>query len=59
MPRIKYVGPHDGVEVPSLGLTFTRGEPVEVDADAAKSLLDQPDNYKSAGADKPAKENDK
>ena len=43
MQRI-YVGGHDEVEVPSLGVV-KRGESVEVDADMAASLDEQPTNW--------------
>lgn len=45
MPKVKYVGPHDAVEVPALGVVCGRGESVEVDATTAKALLEQPDNW--------------
>lgn len=41
MALVKYVGPHDAVDIPSVGVTAVHGEPVEVPADAAKSLLTQ------------------
>ncbi|WP_332645111.1 hypothetical protein [Aeromicrobium sp.] len=44
---VKYVGPFDAVEVPAANLLEVKnGETVEVDADLAKSLLDQPDNWR-------------
>lgn len=46
MARIKYVGPHDAVDVPGAG-TFERGQEAEVDAALAKSLLEQPDNFRA------------
>lgn len=54
MPKIKYVGPFDAVEVPALGRDVKRGEPIEVeDAEIAKSLLEQKDNWQRVS--KPAK----
>lgn len=41
MEKVVYVGPHDAVEVPALGLTVKRNEPVEVPKDEAASLLAQ------------------
>lgn len=55
MPRIKYVGPHDEVEVPSLGLVCQRGESVEVDASTAKQLTAQPDNWQAVKSKENAK----
>lgn len=44
MPRMKYVGPHDAVDV--AGVSVKRGE----DADLPKDLLDQPDNWQPVKA---------
>lgn len=44
MPRIKYVGPHDEVEVVGLS-PVARGADVDCPADLAKSLLEQADNW--------------
>ena len=55
MPRIKYVGPHDEVEVPSLGVVCARGSSVEVDAGDAKKLTAQPDNWQAVKSKENAK----
>lgn len=34
MPKFKYVGPHDSVDIPSLGLVVKRGEAFDAPADA-------------------------
>lgn len=48
--RIKYVGPHDSVDVG--GLTFKFGVPGDVPAVLGKCLLEQADNWQSAAAKK-------
>jgi hypothetical protein len=46
MKRIKYVGPHDAVDVPVAGLEgVKRGAVVEVRGEVAESLLEQVDNW--------------
>lgn len=50
---VTYVGPFDEVTVPAAGVTCRNGEPVEVDADLAAGLLEQPDNWQPAQAAKP------
>lgn len=40
-----YVGPHDEVDVPDLGVTVKRGESVEVTAEQAAVLDEQPANW--------------
>jgi hypothetical protein len=46
MKRIKYVGPHDAVDVPVAGLEgVKRGAVVEVRDEVAESLLEQVDNW--------------
>lgn len=47
MALVKYVGPFDAVDIPSAGITAINGEPVDVPADVAKSLLEQ-DAFESA-----------
>lgn len=57
--RIKYVGPHDGVEIehaPKLWVTVSKGEIVEVGDELGESLLMQPDNWSKAS---PAKKSEK
>jgi hypothetical protein len=51
--KIVYDGPFDEVEVPAAGVVAKRGEPVDVDADVARSLLEQ-DVWSEAPAEKPA-----
>lgn len=46
MPKVKYVGPIDEVDVVGVG-TFKRDDTFEVDAATAKALLTQPDNYEA------------
>jgi hypothetical protein len=41
----KYVGPHDEVELAATGQVVKHGEQIEVDADLAKALDQQPDNW--------------
>jgi len=49
MKRIKYVGPHDAVDVPAAGLEgVKRGAVVEVSNELADSLLEQVDNWRGA-----------
>jgi hypothetical protein len=52
MPELKYVGPHDAVEVRDVGATVARGESCDFPADLAKSLLEQPDNWQPVKAKK-------
>lgn len=47
MQTLKYVGPFDAVEIVGVGVV-TRGEPFEVDAAVADSLLEQQGNYEPA-----------
>ncbi len=39
--KIRYVGPHKQVEIAATGQVCPQGEPVEVKADLARSLLKQ------------------
>lgn len=66
MPTFKYVGPHDEVDVPALGLAVKRGEPVEVTDpdvygkrpsgdDLGSGLYAQPDNWEHVPAKKGSK----
>lgn len=41
MKTLIYEGPYSAVEVPSLGITAIKGEPVEVPANAATALIRQ------------------
>lgn len=41
--KFKYVGPHDEVEVPALGITVQHGHQIEATGDAAESLSKQAD----------------
>lgn len=48
MPKIKYTGPHDAVELevaPRKWATVNHGDTIEVGAELAKSLLQQVDNW--------------
>lgn len=48
---VKYVGPHDGVEVPlpsGLVARCERGGTLSVPDDVAKGLLEQPTNWEPA-----------
>jgi hypothetical protein len=47
MPKVKYVGPIDEVEVIGVGVFARHSDPVEVDAATAKALLAQPDNFEA------------
>lgn len=49
--KVKYVGPHDAVEVDGVGVV-KRGEPVEVGAAHGKGLLEQVDNWQPVTAKK-------
>ncbi|MFJ5997541.1 hypothetical protein [Streptomyces sp. NPDC092370] len=41
MQTVAYNGPYSAVEVPSLGLTAVKGDPIEVADDIAQALLRQ------------------
>lgn len=41
MKTVAYNGPYSAVEVPSLGLTAVKGDPIEVADDIAPALLRQ------------------
>lgn len=56
MPRITYVGSHDEVEIPSVGVVCKRGATVEVSDSLADSLLEQPDNWQPVKATEKKKE---
>lgn len=51
--KIKYVGPHDEVEIPSLGLVCKNGDSVDVDDEMALELIKQ-ESWASAAARVPA-----
>jgi hypothetical protein len=56
MPRLKYVGPSDAVDIPALGLVaIKRGEAFDADG-SEKSLLKQDAFMPAAAAKSPAKE---
>jgi len=44
MPTLRYIGPIDEVDAVGVGV-LKRGDEFEVDADVAKGLLAQGDNY--------------
>jgi hypothetical protein len=59
MPSVKYVGPHDGVEVPMPNgtlVTVMRGELLETDGEHVAGLLEQPSNWEAAKRAAPVKE---
>ena len=56
MPALKYIGPHDAVELRDVGVTVARGESFDCPAELAKSLLEQPDNWQAVKAAKTEKE---
>lgn len=41
MKTVAYNGPYSAVEVPSLGVTAEKGDPIEVAEDVAQALLRQ------------------
>ncbi|MGW6571669.1 hypothetical protein ACWGAN_05765 [Streptomyces sp. NPDC054945] len=41
MKTVAYSGPYSAVEVPSLGVTAEKGDPIEVAEDVAQALLRQ------------------
>jgi len=57
--RLKYIGPHDGVEVPLPGgreIVVLRGEVADVTPDEyAARMLDQPSNWERVTHTKPVK----
>lgn len=55
MATVVYVGPHAEVEVPAAGIVAKQGEPVEVSAEVAKSLLKQEDIWAAPKAKPSAK----
>lgn len=50
--RLKYVGEHEAVDIPALGVTVARGEELEVTGDVAAELAKRDDWERT---DKPAK----
>lgn len=58
MKPITYIGAHDEVVIPSLGIRCANGATIEVEDEAAASLLEQTDNWREAKASpsRPAKE---
>lgn len=57
--KVKYVGPFDEVEIPSLGVVVKNGDEIEVEAGIANGLLEQSENFKKSASksDKSAQEN--
>ena len=43
--KIKYVGPFDEVEIPSIGVSVKRGEVFDAPAPTASDLLKQTENF--------------
>jgi hypothetical protein len=54
MPRVKYVGPHDAVDLVGVG-TVAHGEEVEVSPAVAKSLDEQAATWQRVNTKTPAK----
>lgn len=48
--KFTYVGPHDAVEIPALGVTVEHGQTIEVTGDMADEFLKRDDWFR---ADKP------
>lgn len=48
--QIRYKGMFAEVQIPAFGLTAKRNEVLTVTEDAARGLLDQPDNYEPVDA---------
>lgn len=48
MPRLRYIGPFEEVEIPALRLVVKRGEDFDAPDTIAKGLLEQVDNYQPA-----------
>lgn len=46
MPKVRYIGPIDEVDVVGVGL-FKRGDELEVEAATSRALLAQPDNFEA------------
>ena len=51
---LKYIGPHDEVEVPAARLVVKRNQTIEVSGELADGLLVQEDNWKKTTATKSA-----
>lgn len=54
MPYVKYVGPHDEVEVPDLNLCVKRNQTIEVPSEALDGLVCQEGVWKKTTATKSA-----
>lgn len=53
MKKLRYVGNDNDLQIAATGQTVNPGDVVEVEDDAlAKSLLEQPDNWQTAGKEK-------
>jgi hypothetical protein len=50
--KVTYHGPHDEIEIPSLGVVVKKGGTFEADDEVGKRLLEQPANFKAATAGK-------
>lgn len=52
MTRVTYIGSHDAVDLPEIGIEgLTRGDSLDVDDAFAERLLEQPDNWTHGEAD--------
>lgn len=56
--RLEYVGPHDGVELPSLNIACERGQSVDVPDEVGLELIKQ-DGWKTAQTRSNAAKDDK
>lgn len=50
MPKLRYVGPIDEIEIAATGQVVKRDGTVEVTQQLAASLLEQPENWERAGS---------
>ena len=59
MPSVKYIGPHDAVDVPlpnGTEATVKHGEALETTGEHAAGLLEQPSNWEAVKRAAPVKE---
>lgn len=55
--KLRYIGPHDAVDITSADITVARREPFEATGDLAADLLRQPENFERVPAPKNRKPN--
>jgi len=58
MPKLRYVGPIDEVDIPLAGCSVKRGETFEVDEKKAAALLEQVGNYEPVDTKATSKKKD-